>query len=146
MPKRLIGRPTQEVYVPRWVAWARIVWGTFVTVFACIALYLLYQAATRDEEAIRNGQIQSCSSEYAGTYDAHAGLFFRAVSDVAADPTPDLEQLRAEGQAVAEMAARRIGLSIYARTVLGNGDSFTCPPIPESLELEPIYPDGFTPP
>lgn len=145
MPKRLIGPPNEEVYVPRWMVWARMVWSGFVLVMASIAVYLLFQAATRDEEAIRNGQIQSCASEYAGTYDAHAGLFFRAVSDVASDPTPDLAELQAEGRAVAEMAARRIGLSIYARTVLGNGDDFVCPPIPERLRLEPIYPDGFDP-
>lgn len=136
----------QEVVMARKAMIADFVWRAFLAFGAVTVMVLWYQAATRDEEADRNARIQACSAAYAGTFDAHAGLFFETA--VAAGPNPPPEvvaDIRFEARASAQMAKRRIGLAAYSAASVAAGNDFVCPPIPDELVVDPIPPDDTSP-
>lgn len=137
MPERLSAWFNREVRMPRWTILLDALYRLALFSGAVIVAVLWWQAATRDEEADRNLRVQACASYYAATYDAHAGAFLAAVARAASEETPDLTELRTEGEAAAEMALRRIGLAAYAADA---PNDFACPPLPARLEVEGIDP------
>lgn len=138
---------TKRVVMPRWAILVDAIWRVFLALGAITVIVLWYQAATRDEEADRNAQIQSCSSVYAATYsawDAEAQRLFGIIIATASaddDINPaDVESYRKATSNTAELARRRIGLGQYAAASVEAGNGFECRPLPDELMVEAINP------
>lgn len=158
---------TKKVVMPRWAIGVDFVWRIFLGVSAAVVMVLWFQAATRDEEADRNARIQACTTEYAATtaafdgrvvkLDQEADALFADIigaaaggGDVPPELVADYREVRSQatqvGSAVDEMARRRIGLARFSADSVEEGNAFECPPIPDSLTVDPIYPRGYDPP
>lgn len=138
---------TKRVTMPRWAIFVDAIWRIFLALGAITVIVLWYQAATRDEEADRNAQIQSCSSVYAATYsawDAEAQRLFGILIAAASaddDINPaDVESYRDATANTAELARRRIGLGLYAADSVEAGNGFQCPVLPQALMVQAISP------
>lgn len=150
-----------EITAPRWVAFLWMARDALLVLGAIVVIVLWWQAATRDEEADRNAQIQSCASAYAATYsswdseallaDQHAdNIFARLIRASAAtdeDPDPALlveyqeatEDAERNARNAEEMAKRRIGLAMYSGEFVAAGhNNFACPSLPDELVVNGI--------